>query len=83
MADDPGLGNPAASDPSDNDFGTDDFGTFDEKRNYEDRILLENGHIPDELSDDERRQLLADYDERGDPDNSRLSNIDETNNESG
>lgn len=64
-----------AGNPRDDDLGTDDFGTFNEDKNYEDRVLLEHGYNPDELSAEERQQLLVDYDERGDPDDSRLSDI--------
>lgn len=50
-------------------------GTFNKDKNEQDRVLRERGYDPSELSDDEKRSLLADFDSHDDPDNARLSDI--------
>lgn len=51
-------------------------GTFNKDKNYQDQILREHGYEPKELTDDEKRTLLADLDDPGDPDDSKLSSAD-------
>lgn len=67
------------ADPLDDDLFE---GTFNKDKNYADSVLRAHGYDPKELTEAEKRELLVDLDDRGDPDDSRLSNIDETNNES-
>lgn len=61
-----------SKDPLDDDLFE---GTFNENKNYEDSVLRAHGLDPDELSDEEKRRLLTDYDDPSDPDDSRLSNL--------
>lgn len=53
---------------------TNDY-TFNEQRNEEDRWLREHGYNPDELSDEERKELLDHDKPEPDADNDELSDV--------
>ena len=48
--------------------------TFNQDHNEEDRILRERGFDPDELTDEERKEILGDVLD-DDPENDHLGNI--------
>lgn len=61
-----------SKDPLDDDLFE---GTYNLGKNEQDRVLREHGHNPKELSDDEKKTLLADLDVGDDTDSDRLSDI--------